>query len=282
MSQEQPQYFSRSELLAVLEENIEQLQRLQARVSQESPSTWPDNSILDDLQTTARRLQEAVQIHTTPVTHGIDDILPDLDSLDNWWDQVLARVRSLLPVSWREQLSDWALTSIITGLLVAVLLGAVTFLQPQASPTPSPEVVQIPEPVGDIFLEEEEEETPPELVAPELPQEVVLQPLPEPVRTPEQKLLLALQEALNDLVKQYPEGMIQGIQADFGGSRLLVTLGEGWYSLSSKRQDRLADYIWQRSQRLDFKNLELLNSEKDPLARNPVVGDKMIILNRER
>jgi hypothetical protein len=274
MSEEQPQYFSRAELLAVLEENIEQLQRLKARVNQASPSTWPDASILEDLQTTTRRLQEAVQINTTPVTHGIDDILPDLDSLDNWWDKVLARVRSLLPASWQEQLSDWALTSILTGLLVAVLLGTVTLLQPQA-PTPIPEVVQIPEPVENIFLEEEEEETPPEPVVPELP-------LPEPVRTPEQKLLLALQEALNDLVKQYPEGMIQGIQADFEGSRLLVTLGEGWYSLSSKRQDRLADYIWQRSQRLDFKNLELLNSEKDPLARNPVVGDRMIILTREK
>lgn len=290
MSQEKPQpkYFSRKEFVERLQQTIEQLNGILDKVNQESIETWPDQSIVDTLTQTTTLLDQS--LITTPVivppsppdapaaeeaaaeaTSGIDKVLPSFNSLQAWWDGVLATVRSLLPPAWGEKVSDWVLTGILTGTVVALLLASVLVFFPSAAPI-SEIAASPPSP----------EETPLELTAPDSPQPVVLAPLPEPPLTPEQSLIAALQEALNDLLKQYPEGLITGMQADFAEDRLVVTLGDGWYELSPSRQDSLANYIWQRSRRLDFKNVEMLSGDRTLIARNPVIGEQVIILERQR
>jgi hypothetical protein len=173
-------------------------------------------------------------------------------------------VRSLLPVSSSEKISDWVLTGILTGTVVALLLASVLIFFPNSAPV------------------EEIAQAPPASLETEAIPEAIPEVTPPPKLTPEQSLIAALQEALQDLTKQYPEGIVTGIRADFDSSRLVVTIDDGWYQLSPTRQDQLADSIWQRSRGLDFKNMEMLNTEQSLVARNPVIGAEAIILERQK
>jgi hypothetical protein len=134
---------------------------------------------------------------------------------------------------------------------------------PAIAPKASPEVI----------------ETPPELKAPDLPIPVPISK-PEPKLTPEQSLVAAIQEEITDLTSRYPEGLISTVEADFLGSRLTVIVGESWYGLNTSRQDKFADSISQRSQRLDFRRLEIKDTSGILLARSPVVGDRVVIITR--
>jgi hypothetical protein len=277
MSQEKPQpkYFSRKEFTERLEQTIDKLNQMIAKVNQESLETWPDESIVDNLTQTTLLLEESL-VTTPPVPEPtpqkpgsfpeeeeigvIDQVLPSFNSLEHWWDRVLSSVRSLLPVSSSEKISDWVLTGILTGTVVALLLASVLIFFPNSAPVE--EIAQVP-PAS-------------------LETEAIPEVTPPPKLTPEQSLIAALQEALQDLTKQYPEGIVTGIRADFDSSRLIVTIDDGWYELSPTRQDQLADSIWQRSRGLDFKNMEMLSTEQSLVARNPVIGAEAIILERQK
>ncbi len=98
--------------------------------------------------------------------------------------------------------------------------------------------------------------------------------------TPEQSLIAAIQKEITNLTNQYPDDLIGKIEANFIGSRLIVTVGNQWYDLTNKEQDNLANNILERSWGLDFRKLEILDSQKHLIARSPVVGDQVIILKR--
>jgi hypothetical protein len=223
-------------------------------------------------------IEEIEDIEAIPDS-GIDKILPSFNSLESWWDSVLDKIRSLLPASIENKLSDWTITGILAGIVVTVLLSSVWFLQQE----PSTEIVEIPpestpqaspEPTTIV-------ETPPELKAPGKPEPVEIVQPPEPELTPEQSLIAAIQEQVAAISNQFPEGLVLSVEANFLGSRLIVTVGDDWYKLSPNRQDKLANTILGRSQKLDFRKLEIVNSEGNLLARNPVVGNKAIVIQRE-
>jgi ABC-type molybdenum transport system ATPase subunit/photorepair protein PhrA len=52
------------------------------------------------------------------------------------------------------------------------------------------------------------------------------------------------------------------------------------YELSGDRQNKLADEMLKRAQELDFSKLEITDIQGTLLARSPVVGPNMIILQR--
>ena len=64
-------------------------------------------------------------------------------------------------------------------------------------------------------------------------------------------------------------------------NRLTLTLADSWYSLTPKRQDTLVDGIFKRSQKLTFQKLSLIRGDGTLLARSPVVGQAMIIVQRQ-
>jgi hypothetical protein len=106
-------------------------------------------------------------------------------------------------------------------------------------------------------------------------------PPPKPELSPEQSLIAAIQDQVTGITTQYPEGLVLSVEANFLGSRLMVKMGDDWYKLNPSRQDKLVNSILERSRKLDFRKLEIVNSQGTLLARNPVVGNKMIILKRE-
>jgi len=195
-----------------------------------------------------------------------DRLLPSLTSVETFWNGVLAKVRSLFPESWNEKLSDWGLTSAIATIIVVGLLTTVALL-PE---TPAQKENAPPATI----------EAPPELTAPEQPQEIAVEPPPPPVLTPEQSLISAIQNQVAQITEEYGEGLIKAVQANFLESRLIVKVSDSWYELEAQQQDNLADRILAQANELDFSKLEINDLEGTLVARNPVVGPHMVILRR--
>ena len=203
---------------------------------------------------------------STPEISRVDKFLPNYTDIKNWWDSVLEQIRGLLPQEWQDKLSDWVLTGILASAIVFLMLGAASLV-----PKPSSEIAEIPP---------EAIETPPELKAPSRSKKVEIAPPPEPILTPEQNFIAAIQDELVGLTREYPQKLVEAIETNFFTSKLIVTVGEPWYELSSRKQDKFANTILKRSQKLDFRKLEIVNQQGNLLARNPVVGNNMVIFQR--
>ena len=101
--------------------------------------------------------------------------------------------------------------------------------------------------------------------------------------TPEQSLIAAIQDQVVETAQQYGDsGIVRSIQADFRQGRLLVRIDSTpWFDLPATEQDQLAADLWARSLNLDFNKLEITTIEGVVLARSPVIGNTMVILQRQ-
>ncbi|MBD1941359.1 hypothetical protein H6F50_03160 [Coleofasciculus sp. FACHB-712] len=185
------------------------------------------------------------------------------------WNATLARIRSILPESISQKLSNTALSGAIAGVLLVVLWTTAALI-PGKPPT---DVANLP--TSQIT-------TPPELKAPEAPEPVETVTPPPPVLTPEQNLIASIQNRVTEITSQYENGLIQSIEANFPGSLLIVKVGDAWYNLSVSKQDKLAAEMLQRARELDFSKLQIADSQGDVLARSPVVGNTMVIVKRRQ
>ena len=251
----------------------------------------------------------------------------------NWWDVILDKIRSILPESVNNSLSDWVLTGIISSLIVVVLSTLVILLPPRSSnpvsqksaettatnPSPSSEVVTIPEQEVEIAIDSTktektetsssevvstptkesetplkstesesqllpEIETPETLVAPKISENLTVKTVtpPKPILTPEQSLIVSIQEKINEITNQYSDELIVSGEADLLSSRLRLKVSDEWYQLSRSRQDEFANETLKRSQKFNFNKLEIKDLNDNLIARSPVVGNKMVILQRTR
>jgi len=281
--------FSQAETVIRLQQAIEQLNSIVSQLNMGTESVLPPKVAIDNLLNSTQQLADAlkpdefagVEESLTPDSlieeaEGIDDILPDFEQVEGWWTGILNKIRRLLPGKISEKIPDWLITGLLTGSLVTILLVAVVSLpkNPPEIAENMPEVVSSPFPAATEIIE-----TPPELTAPEAPIPVPITKA-KPRLTPEQSLVAAIQEEINDLTTRYPEGIISTVEADFLASRLVVILGDNWYGLEASQQDKFANSVFQRSQSLDFRRLEMKDNEGILLARSPVVGDQVVILNR--
>jgi hypothetical protein len=304
MPKQQPS--AKTEMIEQLQRSIEQLQTVVDSLQTDSVDRLPPQNAVDNLVSTSRRLALFLSpaapegISPTPSSdeswlaeeeeeeiEGLDRLLPTFSKLQNWWDGILAWIRKFLPRKVNNNLSDWGLTSFLAILLVIALISSVLLL-----PINPPE---FPKEIAENLinqLDNTEEfppdlsspdaiANPPELVAPEPAQPIELNEPPPLPLTPEQSLIGAIQQEVKDLTLQYPDGLILTIAPNFLASQLTVTLSNDWYDLSPQRQDNFADTIWQRSHKLAFSKFKLLGPTGGLLARDPVVGDKVVVLERE-
>lgn len=306
-----PRDLSQADAIAMVQQSIQQLDRVLVQINRPA-ALLPPLETLENLAHTTDLLAQALAIAPLSATTdsealeeldesptGLDQVLPDLDHLDNWWDRLLDRIRFILPQAIGEKLSDWALTSILAGLLVVSLVTSVVLLprtpsemkelpplnQPQSKPLP--QFSAPAEPANGFSAELPPERpaeptveplvNPPELVAPNEPESIPVEPVP-PKYTPEQSLIAAIQQELNTLTQRDASGLIQSIQADFLASHLVVTVKDDWYDLKPARQESLGNEVWLRSQKLDFRKLDMIDSQGRLVARNPVVGNAIVIL----
>ena len=150
--------------------------------------------------------------------------------------------------------------------------------EPSVSDFPA-EIEPIAEPIEDVV----ETIIPPELTAPGKPKNLKMVTIkPELNFTPEQNFIAALETKLGELAQDYPSEFIQNIQVNLPESILLVEVTDNWYELDELRQNSLGNEILQRSRGLSFQKLELKDRLGTLIARNPIIGDNIIILQPKK
>jgi hypothetical protein len=103
----------------------------------------------------------------------------------------------------------------------------------------------------------------------------------EPVTVPSPGIDLAeIQAKLSSEVASLGDGLVNSVKTANENRQLKVALGSGWDSLSGADQQEVAQKLWGRSQKLDFKKIELFNGNNTLVARSPVVGTKVIMLQK--
>ncbi|MBE9166353.1 hypothetical protein IQ238_01980 [Pleurocapsales cyanobacterium LEGE 06147] len=126
-------------------------------------------------------------------------------------------------------------------------------------------------------------ETPSELVAPTLPESVKVETvITQPELTPEQSFIAAIEQQLADIGDRYSDELILSIEADLLPNLLLVKVSDDWYRLDRVRQNKWINDMFSRSQEFNFKKLEIKDINNTLIARSPVVGNEMVILQREK
>lgn len=229
--------------------------------------------------------------------------------------QFLRRIIGILEstVDKLETLSATALSGIIALIVVIVLWTGSSLLAsipPQVAIAPEvPTTVTTPPEV--IPTTPAVAETPPlDAIGPPLPPVVeetpqaiaekpVVEPTPKPTieptpvptveppvvevvpLTPEQMLIAAIENRVSSVSDTIEGGLVKSIQANFRNSSLVVRINNNWYGLKSSQQDKLAADMFQRAKELDFSRLEIFDSQDRLVARNPVVGNEMIIFQRQ-
>ncbi len=158
---------------------------------------------------------------------------------------------------------------------------------PEVEPFPVEIVTEPPETSEDIQLPLETEtltknpnQIPLILVATAPPEPIQLISPPNLDITPEQYLIHQIQTQLSTSIAKINPEIIASVQASFSGSLLRVELTDTWYNLAEDQQNQLAQVIFQQAQNFDFTRLELISTTGKPIARNAVIGQNMVILNR--
>lgn len=325
-------------------------------MSQEPPNSQKSPS--SERQPKANSFQAAVKTQTIKLLRGTIGVIeraiaqleaePTTTTEASWWEplqdgwgSVLGKIRSVLPANLSGKLSNSALTGIMAGIVVVLVLTTSSLFSGKptevavaptpgselpvvtTSPAPVPEVPTVtaipsptaPEPSAVTTTPASEPEIPiattpsstpsladepspaveaepkivipSELTAPAAPQPVKADTPPESMPTliaqltPEEILVASIQKQVEEISDRISDGLIQSIQPNFGGSNLVLTLGDDWYALPSSEQDKLAAQMLERSRELDFSRLEAIDPKGNIIARSPVVGKDMVIFRRQ-
>ena len=100
--------------------------------------------------------------------------------------------------------------------------------------------------------------------------------------TPEQTLIGALQSKVANLTQDYPSEAIAEVRVDVPQSSLAVEVTDSWYELQEPEQTKLANEMLKRSRQLGYTKLELKDAEGTLVARNPVIGEEIVILQNSK
>ncbi len=202
---------------------------------------------------------EPLQQRVTPIWEKVQPLLLTLwtKAIQPLWHKVLSWLRSRLSEPLTREISDKALTVMILGLVLVLywLIGVIT--------PDGPKVAQ----------------QPPQTVAPAPSTQ------PAPVgNAPQPKALEKVQTRLASIVDTYDADLLISMQPipDNGPTpKLALTLSDRWYALSKTQQDQFASDILRISQSQQFPALTVFDEVGHPLARNPVVGNNVIVLRRQ-
>jgi hypothetical protein len=231
-------------------------------------------------------LRGTIGVLETTVVKLETEPAPVTEETPGFWSGLLGKIRALLPVSLSAKLSNSALTGIIAGIAVLLIWTSTNVFtqKPPEVATLPPREEKTRTPADEI--PPASIDTPPQTETPEIapPEEITPEPEPEPIPivelTPEQTLIVAIENQVGQISDRFTEGLIKSIQANFLDSSLTIKISDDWYTLKESQQNKLASEILQRSQELDFSHLEITDSQGIVIARNPVLGTEMVIFQR--
>jgi hypothetical protein len=218
------------------------------------------------------------------------------------WNKGLAFLRQKLPANLQE-LTDRFLTVLVitTAVVIYWFFSSLTSGKPAAAkqpPVPTKPVLTrpAPRPIAQRPTMAQPQRTAPSATAikptpPSSPKPVapvakpsVTTAAPQTAVAPSPAPAIDLAEIQTQLasavagVGEIGEGLVASVKTANANQQLKVSLGAGWSSLSDAEQKTVAQKLWVRSQKLEFSKLELLDSTNTLVARSPVVGSNVIML----
>lgn len=202
-----------------------------------------------------------------------------LEKVGLLWQSIVKLVRSLLSASLSQKLSDPMLNAAIVAILIVGV--SLTFNVLSGKPVEKIAIepsTNLPDIVAPSTPKSAFKSKLPDLVAPSAPKPVEIA-LPPPL-TPEQSLIAGIQNQVAEITDRLGGGLVKSFEANFSSSRLTVKIAENWYGLSEVEQNQLVNQMFKEANLLDLRNLEILNLQGKLIARSPVVGSEMIILDR--
>jgi hypothetical protein len=287
---------SQEQLIFLLETTTQELNRVLEILKKASPDKLPTTNTVETLVKTTQMIVADLEPSSMPevVLSTLDEeitaewdkstrsesskrsLIPVVDFENSigsktWWDRFFRAFRLILPSSWNNNLSNWSIITILAGILIVILFISILLFSRLLTPiaedpsVPSRQkVVAISSPLKSL----------------KIPQSMKILSSSEPRLTPEQNLIEAIRHDIIDLTNQYPEELIGLIEANFKASCLVITLGKEWYQLTPKKQNIVAKNIFRHSQYLNFRKLEMIDSQGNLIAYSPVVGDEIVVFRR--
>ena len=105
---------------------------------------------------------------------------------------------------------------------------------------------------------------------------------PELTFTPEQNFVAALQTKIANLTEDERTDFIDLIEVNLTKNSVLVKVNDNWYELNESSQNKIGNAILERSRQLKFEQLRFQDATGTLVARNPVVGNNIIIVETEK
>lgn len=278
-----------------------------------SLQAWSTQLEIQERTAQARGTVPAQAIDWTPVKRLTDSVWTKAQPL---WQRLLTLLRPRLPESF-QPLSDRSLSGILVGVLLLVLWFVSIVPSGQATPVPN-----APQPGrqtdrqarktalsrdynADYSSDKESVSIaiPNDLSSPiAQPAAPMVQPVAKPVAqpaavkapaikpitstpetlSPDAQKRAKLRQDLDVIAGSLIDDAIVGIRPQFNSHFLAITLSDRWYATPESTQDNLANSLLVIAQVKGFTQIQLEGSDGAVLARNPVVGDGMIITQRSR
>ena len=203
---------------------------------------------------TAPTLPERIQ--SMPAGDKVWDVLETIWTL---WARLLGFLRDRI---FPESIRHWSNQAITSVVAIVLLFGL--WVSSSLSPSPAQEATR----GGGVTSVATD-------VAPNVDRPT------SPVKTNsarDKSLAASIQEQLTDqLSVRYSDDLIQAVTIDRPRDLLTVTIGQEWYELNDRQQQRLAKTILSSTDDSSFNHLTLVNLDGIRIARNPVVGSEIIL-----
>ncbi|MGY6531041.1 MAG: hypothetical protein ACXITR_14040 [Cyanobacterium sp.] len=123
----------------------------------------------------------------------------------------------------------------------------------------------------------------PEEINPPIPEkevEIIIEEKTVSALTIEQTLYDNIQEQIDQITDKYGKSLIINLRANFRNNYLLITLTQNWYQMNSNEQDNFVNDVYDIGKLLYFNKINFQDEQKNIVARNAVIGDKVIITQR--
>ena len=251
---------SQAKSIELLQTTIEQLQTVLEQIKTTPGENLPNLVELEKLRNSSQNLAREIAIPSSPKPQPLVIDRPEKQPTPS-------------PQPPQPQKKAWL--PVLLGSIVAIMIIGISVTLLKSTPpkisTDSVEIVQTVE-----------TPTTPEVIQPPrpiAPKAVVIPTTPPPQleTKPVQGLIAAIQTEVDEITDKYTENLISLVEADFLKGLLIIEVGTDWYQLTPDQQQQMANQILQRSQILSFRKLEIRDTQGITLARNPVVGESMVM-----
>lgn len=96
--------------------------------------------------------------------------------------------------------------------------------------------------------------------------------------TAEQKAIVAIEKQIKKIANTYEREAIAIIKPNFIADTLILELTEKWQKLERNEKEKITNKWLENSRELEFKKLEIINKKDVLVARSPVIGKNIVIL----